>query len=172
MTPRSCWQVRMSRIGMDTEKISPGDYEQLKKFIVLYLDWFIPKAGKPEDHPLIFIADLEKKSLASAKRALQMAINDTVEMTSSWGSEQVAEADERFAAHGAFTLSHVRRRYSRKYHAILKRGLICTEAEYYLLKGILDGVDDVDAVDGRQIESLLTAFETKVLASVKNKQKK
>src|SRR5690606_632591 len=124
---------------MSNKKLSPDDYEKLKGFMGLYVDWFFPKVGKPENHPLIFIADLEKESLANAKRGLQMAINDIVESSSGWRPEQVAEADEKFAAHGVFTLSQVRRSYSKKYLQILKRGVIRTEPEYYLLKGILDG---------------------------------
>jgi hypothetical protein len=132
---------------------------------VCYVDWFIPaheKSQNPEDHPLIFLEKIEKTSLSNAKKGLQMAVNDTVEATANWTPEAVVEADARFAAAGTFTLSEVRRRYSKKYLQILKRGVIRSETEYYLLKGIRDGGGmETGATEGQQIEALMAAFEAK-----------
>ncbi len=93
-----------------------------------------------------------------------MAINDIVEETANWTPEAVAAANVRFAAAGTFTLSEIRRRYSKKYLQILKRGVIRSEAEYFLLKGIRDGGSiEAGATEGMQIEALMAAFETKVV---------
>lgn len=93
-----------------------------------------------------------------------MAINDIVEETANWRPEAVAAADARFAAAGTFTLSEVRRRYSKKYLQILKRGVIRSETEYYLLKGIRDGGSiEAGASEGQQIEALMAAFEARVV---------
>ena len=137
------------------------EYEKLKVFLGLYTDWFFPKVGaKPENHPLIFLANLEKKSLANARRGLQMAVNDIVEMSSEWSPEQVAAADAKFASHGTFTLTEVRHRYSRKYLQVLKRGHIKSEQEYYLLKGIADGGGiEPGATEREKIESMLGQYE-------------
>lgn len=107
---------------MSSSKISADAYEKLKIFMGLYVDWFFPEVGKPENHPSILVANLEKESMANARRGVQMAINDIVENSSGWTAEQVAEADARFAAQGTVTLSEIRRRYSKKYAKILKRG--------------------------------------------------
>lgn len=89
-----------------------------------------------------------------------MAINDTVEATLDWTHQQVAEADAKFAAAGTFTLSEIRRRYSRKFAKVMKRGVIRSETEYYLLKGVLDGaIFDADSEEVRKIEAMLLAFE-------------
>ena len=152
---------------MTKEKLSNEDYEKLKVFLVSFIDWFIPKAHlsvKPEDQPLTFLANLEKKSLSNAKIGLQMAINDFVEDTSNWHPEQVAEADAKFAAAGTFTLTEVRRCYSKKYLQLLKRGVIRKETEYYLLKGILDGGGmEPGATESQQIQTMLLAFEAEVM---------
>lgn len=152
---------------MAKEKLSNRDYEKLKLFVVFYVDWFIPKehlSTRPEDQPLAFLENIEKTSLANAKSGLQMAVNDFVEDTARWRPDQVAEADARFLAAGTFTLSEVRRRYSKKYLQILKRGLIRSETEYYLLKGIADGGGiEPGATEGQQIEAMLAAFEAQIM---------
>lgn len=151
---------------MSSTKLSDEDYERLKIFFVCYLDWFIPashKSQNPEDHPYAFLGRLEKTSLANAKKGLQMAVNDTVEATANWAPEAIAEADIKFAAAGTFTLSEVRRLYSKKYLQILKRGVIRSETEYYLLKGIADGGGlEPGATEAQQIEVLMAAFEDKL----------
>ena len=158
---------------MPAEKLSIEDYERLKIFFACYVDWFIPaneKSQNPEDHPLIFLKKIEKTSLSNAKKGLQQAVNDTVEATAKWQPEAVAEADARFAAAGTFTLSEIRRRYSKKYLQILKRGVIRSETEYYLIKGIRDGGGmETGATEGQQIETLIEAFEAKIMQTLQNK---
>lgn len=89
-----------------------------------------------------------------------MAVNDFIEDTVDWTPEQVAEADARFAAEGTFTLSEVRRSYSKRYLLLLKRGTIRSEAEFYMLKGIVDGGGlEPGATEAKQIQAMLEDFE-------------
>lgn len=151
---------------MQTNKLSDAEYEDLKRFFIRYVDWFIPahqKSENPAHQPMIFLDNLERKSVSLAKKGLQMAVNDMVEMTTDWSPEQVAAADAKFATQGALTLSEIRRRYSKKYLQTLKRGEIRSATEYYLLKGILDGGGiEAGATEGRQIEVMLAEFENKI----------
>ena len=151
--------------------LSTEDYEQLKKFFVCYVDLFIPpthRSHEPEHQPLAFLSNLEKTSLANAKKGLQMAVNDVVEMSSDWPPNRLAEAGARFAAAGALTLSAVRRRYSKKYLQILKRGVIRSETEYYLVKGIVDGGGiEPGATEAAQLQATLTDFEGRLMAPLK-----
>lgn len=95
-----------------------------------------------------------------------MAVNDVVEMSSDWKPSQLAEADARFAAVGALTLSEVRRRYSKKYLQVLKRGAIRSEAEYYLIKGIADGAGiEPGATESKQLQAMMSDFETRFAGS-------
>lgn len=141
------------------------DYQLLKIFFDHHFDWYTPKyPTTPPGPPSQFLENIEKTSLANAKKGLQMAINDIVEETANWTPEMVAAADARFAAAGTFTLSEVRRRYSKKYLQILKRGVIHSETEYYLLKGIRDGGSiESGATEDQQIEVLMAAFEAKLM---------
>jgi hypothetical protein len=147
-------------------KLSLEEYENLKKFFICYVDWFIPinqKSTRLEDQPLEFLGRLEKTSMTNAKKGLQMAINDLVEMSSDWKPDQIATADQKFAQNQLPTLSEIRRRYSRKYLGLLKRGEIKTEQEYYLLKGIADGGSiEAGANEVGQIDVMLAAYERKL----------
>ncbi|MEJ1128410.1 hypothetical protein V9L20_12575 [Variovorax sp. CCNWLW225] len=149
--------------------LSPEDYEQLKKFFICYVELFVPpthRSHEPEHQPLAFLSNLEKTSVSYAKKGLQMAVNDVVEMCSDWTPEQLAEADAKFSAAGTFTLSEVRRRYSKKYLQILKRGVIRSETEYYLVKGIIDGSGiEPGATESTQLQAMLNEYETRLSAS-------
>ncbi len=150
---------------MNTKKsFSSEDYEKLKIFMGKFFDWYKTRPyTKPEHHPLVVMAGFEKTSPANARRGLLITINDMVEDTSDWTAEAVAEADAKFTAAGTFTLSEIRRRYSKKYLQILNRGEIRSETEYYLLKGIRDGGGiELGASEGEKIETMLAAFEEKM----------
>jgi hypothetical protein len=63
---------------------------------------------------------------------------------------------------GTFTLTEVRRRYSRQYLSLLKRGQIHKLEDYYLLKGILEGGGiEPGANEREKIASMLAAYEAK-----------
>jgi hypothetical protein len=154
-----------------SEKMSFEDYEKLKVFMGRFADWYWMRPDMPpEVHPLFVLEGFEKTSLANAKKGLQTAINDMVEDTAGWAPEQVAAADAKFTAAGTFTLSEIRRRYSKKYLQILKRGVIRSETEYYLVKGIVDGGGiEPGATESTQLQAMLNDFETGLAASLKQK---
>ena len=88
-----------------------------------------------------------------------MAINDIVESTAHWKPEKVNELNLKLIEQDAFTLSDVRRLYSKKYLRILKSGKIKNEVEYFFIKGVLDGGVYEDIAEGGILENLLTTFE-------------
>ena len=101
--------------------------------------------------------------MSNAKKGVQMAIDDFVEMTSEWSAERVIAADAKFAASGIVTLTEIRRNYSKTFARILKRGVVRTETEYYLLRGVLDGSALENGSERQQLEGLLAAFEAKLM---------
>ncbi|MDA8523440.1 hypothetical protein [Acidovorax sp. NCPPB 4044] len=141
------------------------DYRTLKIFIDKHFEWYAKKyPTTPAGLPSEFLEQIERKSAANAKAGLQMAIDDIVEETAEWQPVEVADADARFLAAGTFTLSEVRRRYSKKYLQLLKCGEIRSETEYYLLKGISAGGSiEPGAAENKQIEEMLAAFEEKIM---------
>lgn len=151
---------------MKKNTLAGKDYEALKLFVVHFADWYIPadkKSQKPEHQPLVFLKNLEQKSMSNAKKGVQMAIDDFVEMTSEWSAERVIAADAKFAASGIVTLTEIRRNYSKTFARILKRGVVRTETEYYLLRGVLDGSALEVGSERQQLEGLLAAYEAKLM---------
>ena len=146
---------------MSVSALSDEKYERLKRFVGFFYDWYMGQPHRsPALHPLKVLNDLQEQSVAKAKRGLGMAVNDCVEMSSSWSPEQVSEADARFLQHDAVSLSEVRRTYSRKYLQTLKRGFIKSLKEYYLVKGIVDGGGlEAGAGELQQLNAMLASFE-------------
>ncbi|QZA76852.1 hypothetical protein K4H28_11050 [Deefgea tanakiae] len=142
--------------------MSNEEYQRLKVFFSCFVDWFIPeehKSKNPEDHPSVFLRNLELTSMPNAKKGLQMAINDIVEMSSEWRADQVSAADARFLSQETFTLSAVRYRFSKRFQQISKRGVIRNQMEYYLIKGIVDGSLSKNSVENLKLADMLLVFE-------------
>jgi hypothetical protein len=121
-------------------KLSPSEYQELKSFLGFFSERFFNTAGlAPERRPLSLVESMESKAPARAAEGLRMAINDCLEMSSRWKPDRVRALDAELRQHKLVTLSELRRRYSRDYARVVKRGRINSEVEYYMAKGILDG---------------------------------
>ena len=94
-----------------------------------------------------------------ARSGLGMAINDTLEMSWDMPAEEVQAIDAEFKSEGILTLSELRRRYSRQFKALLKRGRIRNEVEYYLVTGIIASFTGNAKEDERKrLEALVSDF--------------
>jgi hypothetical protein len=111
-------------------KMTQEEYQSLKLFLQIYSDQYFALniAGLlPEEHPIAILESFEKKSMAQARKGLEITVNDMVEMTEDWRPSQVAAFDAELKSQGAMTLTEVRQRFSHKYDRILKRGRIISE---------------------------------------------
>ena len=142
-------------------KIAENEYGTLKAFFVAWEERFPPPATlRPEHHPVAVLESFEKTSMAKARRGLGMALNDTLEMSWDFPPDEVAAIDREFIARGIISLSEMRRRYSRRFRSVLKRGKIRTEEEFYLVKGILDSFTaDASEDERRQLGLMTAAYE-------------
>ena len=66
-----------------------------------------------------------------AFNGLRQAINDCVEMSLHFDHAEVEKLDSQLRSRGIVTLSELRRRYSKSYAKIMKRGQIKSDTEYY-----------------------------------------
>jgi len=147
---------------MKTKATASQDYEKLKQFVNLFYEWHMKlPSSKPESHPLVALTRLEETSPTKARIGLEMAANDIIERSVDWSPEQVNRIDTQLAEEGALMLSEVRSKYSKRQQRVLKRGTILNETEYFLIKGILDGMSCDDTTGYRKMESMLTEFESK-----------
>jgi hypothetical protein len=163
-----CRKLHLSVAKMSA--VLDEEYERLKKFMGLFYEWFEAKPQHPSEiHPVAVLEVLEKKSRAQAKRGLEMAINDCVEVSSSWSPELVESADKRFFEQDSPSLSQVRAKYSRKCLQVLKRGKIASMTEYYLVKGILDGGGiEPGAGEDETLASMLADYERRAASDSKS----
>ena len=97
---------------------------------------------------------------SKALEGLRQAINDTVEELSGKSAEFISRLDANLRAAGILTVSEVRRRYASSYKRIVKRGIIRTETEYYLVNGIVSDVSNFATKEERTVlQRLLHAYE-------------
>ena len=137
------------------------EYEELSKFIAFFAThckgvdptWaFHPAANLQVVQELLGMS----KALEGARQAINDALEDTRHVT----PEYLARLDSTLAEQGIVTLSELRRRYSRQYKTILKRGSIRNETEYYLFKGVLDdGNADITSEERSVLQSLSDSYE-------------
>ena len=146
-----------------SDTLSAEDYEKLKAFVAVYMERYADGPVAPEVHPLFVLRELEKASATRAKKGLILAVQDLVESTADWPPEKVAQAEHDFARAGAFGLGELRRRYSRRFVQVMKRGAIRTSLEYYLLKNIVDGSSiEMGASEAESIFAMLAEYERRV----------
>ena len=120
----------------------------------------LPATLPPERHPVAVLDATEKTSKASARLGLGLALNDLLEMSWHFTPDEVAAIDREFSARGIVTLSEMRRRYSRQFRGVLKRGKIRTEEEFYLVSGILASfTTDASDDERRKLDEMVGAYE-------------
>jgi hypothetical protein len=137
------------------------EYEELSKFISFFAthcqgidpDWAF--------HPSVNLQVAEELfGKSKALEGARQAVNDALEETRRVSPEYLTRVDAALTEQGIVTLSELRRRYSRHYKAILKRGKVKDETEYYLLKGILDdGSANVTSDERSILQSMSDIYE-------------
>ncbi len=98
---------------------------------------------------------------ALTREGLREAVSDCMDMSLQFTPMEVAKFDSELRLNDIPSLSELRRRYSRAYARMLKRGRIEDETEYYLLRNVL--FDPCEKAEGEreQLEKLIAGFEKK-----------
>jgi hypothetical protein len=133
------------------------DYEARKRFIGWFAEKHMNISPTDPNHPLKALARIEAASRSNARKGLDMAINDCVEMAQGFRPEKFRAADEELSGMGLPTLSALRLKRSRHLKAVLKRGGILTEVEYHAVKDLADGA--LPDEERAHIWKLLEEFE-------------
>lgn len=104
----------------------------------------------------------EKLGLSKALLSIRQAINDTLEGLRDWKPESIRDLDVALRNDGYLTITELRRRYATRYKAILKRGALRSEEDYYLVKDILDDVESpIDGDEREYLGQMVLAFDSK-----------
>ena len=145
-------------VGMQDE--SELKYAKMKDFLSYYAERYLKAEGLPPDkQPIASLEALEKKSMKMALNGLRQAINDCVEMSLYFDHEEVEKLDSQLRSHGIVTLSELRRRYSKSYAKIVKRGQIKNENEYYLVRNVLHDSTEKSPEERKLLEELISDYE-------------
>jgi len=118
----------------------------------------------PEVHPIAILDGMASRSMAMAREGLNMAINDTLEEIANWTSVRREQADELLRQKGLMTTSEALALHSSKVRGILKRARIRSEIDYYLLKGVRDGMGFADPATEVAVNRILADFEDRAVA--------
>jgi hypothetical protein len=140
-------------------KIGAGEYDAFKAFFAWScenLPAFHATNLAPESHPLTVLESFERTAPAKAAYGLALAIGDIIEAHEHADFEYIQKLDAQLAAEGLTTFSAVRNRFSRTIRAIMKRGRIRSENEYYALRNIVETMNEEEMIQGWQ---LLSTFE-------------
>lgn len=143
-------------VGMQNE----SEYAELKEFLSFYAERYLNMKGLPADkHPIASLESLANRSLRMALDGLHQAINDCVEMSLHFDHEEVDEFDAQLRSRGIVTLSELRRRYSRSYAKILRRGQIRSETEYHLARSVLNDPTEKTPEEIKLLNELISNYE-------------
>ena len=144
------------------------EYAELNAFLDMYATHFMKIDPASPTHP----TNAGKRIVAAVGKSkaligLRQAINDSLEALQDLTPEQVAQLDRALRQSGIITLTELRRRHSRKYKAIFKRGVIRNEMEYYMVKAVLDGCAvSLSDTELTHLGSMLMTFEQAANKSV------
>lgn len=160
---------------MKKELFNKIEYQALKAFAAFYFEVYVDFSalGLPKEKlPIAVLESFEKISPIRAHKSLEIAINDIAEETLDWSPNKVAAIDDELKKRSLLTITDIRYRYSKKYIQILKRNLIKSEQEYYLIKGIADsGAIKLATVPREQIQNMLTNYENLIVGRLSRQHK-
>jgi hypothetical protein len=145
------------------KNVSTPEFQELAEFLGVFFDRYMT-GGQPhaaEVHPLTALCEITERSPKKALDGLRMAIDDCIDMAAKWPPERVREVDEALQLAGVVTVSELRRRYWRKFRTIVDRGVIVSQSEYYLVKGVTSGSLD-SPEELLLLETLLINYENQI----------
>jgi len=142
------------------QSFNRSEYTQLKNFLSFYVQRYMPMESLPlEKQPPAVLEAMEKRSPRIALQGLRQAINDCVEGSWHFDPAKVATLDVELINRGIITLSEIRRRYSRGYTKVLKRGRIRNDTEFYLLKNVINDPTEKSPEERELLAKLLSDYE-------------
>jgi hypothetical protein len=141
-------------------------YDDLRRFFEVWQTQLFPNPYFATDdprHPLNVLTAYEQ-NLAFSKTfsGLKQAVNDCLEDAQDFRPEQIARIDDALLRAGAPSLSQLLTRNSRSFKAMLRRGHIRNDTEFYLVSATLSDTASARTDDETStLGSMLAAYEAK-----------
>jgi hypothetical protein len=137
------------------------EFAELERFLRFFSTHVRGIAEDNKIHPSNVLQEIVSKyGKSKALTGLRQAINDSIEQTQHYRPDQVSALDKQCSDAGVLSLSELRRRYWRRYNAILERGQIKDDTDYYLAVGVLnDSAASVAQHERKKLTDLISAYE-------------
>ncbi len=146
--------------NMARETAAEPSYDSLRRFFLYYFDRFLANAmPNSAASASVDLSKLEQTNHKQAAAGLKQAINDIVESSQHLPESDVRELDLELKRLGIVTLSEVRRRYSKSYRKVLKRGRILSETEYYLVRNVIIDHAAKEDSEMERLEMMIAVYE-------------
>jgi len=142
------------------------EYDALKRFFVHWETHLTPCRVFELNHPHnpINVLDAFERNvgISQALPGLKQAVNDALECCEEFTPDQIARADASLAEVGAPTLTQLWRLRSRQYQAILRRGHLRNDTEFYLTTSILsDTATPLTAQEHETLSTMVASYESR-----------
>ncbi|MBC2776200.1 hypothetical protein [Parasphingopyxis marina] len=124
-------------------RVTNDNYAQLKQVFGWMTENALPlPPGFPLDaHPIAALELSEVTSPARARQGLAMALGDLLEATENLEAKRIGIIDQALEEQSLPTWSSIRLKFSRKLQAILARGRVRSETEYYALRNVVESME-------------------------------
>jgi hypothetical protein len=138
------------------------EFEELSSYIGFFATAVWNVAENSANHPSRnLMAAPGKASKSQLLSGLRQAANDTIEATQHFKFDQIAAFDYACREQRVLTLSEVRRRYWRRYKAIVEKLQLRNDTDYYLATGLLiDTAAAIGPAERRLLPELTLAYES------------
>jgi len=134
-------------------------YEDLKRFLQIYTETMFDLSSYPEEiRPMNVLAEFERQSPAMGRKAVSIGVADAVSNLRDVSTPELEVLSARLLAANAPSVASVRAMVSKKLGPAIKRGVLKSEEEFYLVKDLLDSPSLPDD-ERRKLEIMLDAFE-------------
>ena len=142
------------------------EFDELKRFYTHWETHLTSCRVFALDHPynpLNILAGFERDlGISRSLPGLKQAVNDILESCEDYTPDSIAKADASLAGVGAPTLSQLWQRCSRQYKAIVRRGKLRNDTEFYLVSSILeDTASGVSAQEREVLGHIVASYESR-----------
>lgn len=150
----------MKRMSQENER----EFEELTAYVSFYAThvWNIPLACP--HHLSHFMTPIPGKvTKAQLLVGVRQAANDTVESAEHLLPQQITALDIACTANSVLTFSEVRRRFSSRYKAVLRKRCIRDETDYYMAVGVInDMTSAISPAERHLLQDIVVAFEQRI----------
>lgn len=137
------------------------DYDELKMFYrVVVPEVFDPRFIEGNADPVQVLDRMEQSSPALARKALRVGVSDAMTKLNDESPEVLASLSAKLAEAGAPSIAMIRAYLSKKWAAIVKRGSIETDEQFYLVRELVDD-PGLTSMDRDRLNHMLDVYEAK-----------